>query len=115
MKVYFRDRKLKKVCEDEKTRARRFGPVMAGKIRIRLAVLSAARSLGDFWPPFSGPERCHELTGDMKGKFSIDLKHPYRLIFTPVSGLESAPQDNAKLRWHAITAVEITGIEDTHG
>ena len=31
MKVYFRDRKLKKVCEQEKTRVRRFGPVMAGK------------------------------------------------------------------------------------
>ena len=37
--------------------------------------------LVDFWPPNSGPERCHELKGDLAGVFSIDLKQPYRLLF----------------------------------
>ena len=115
MKVNIRDRKLKTACEDEKTCVRRFGSVMAKKIKLRLNSLSAAESLGDFWPPLSGPERCHELAGELKSKFSVDLKHPYRLIFEPDSELDLPPPDNAKLRWQSITIIEITGIEDTHG
>lgn len=115
MKIYIRDRKLRTTCEDEKTCVRRFGSVMAKKIKIRLASLSAAESLGDFWPPYSGPERCHELKGKLQDKFSIDLVHPYRLIFEPGSELDLPSPDNSKLRWKSITTIEITGIENTHG
>lgn len=58
--------------------------------------------------------RCHELKGDRKGKWSLDLKHPYRLVFEiandPIPNLESGGVDPNK-----VTAVRILEVEDTHG
>jgi proteic killer suppression protein len=31
------------------------------------------------------PPRCHELTGKDAGTFSVDLEHPYRLLFIPAN------------------------------
>jgi proteic killer suppression protein len=87
---------------------------MTRKLGLRLSALRAADSLADFWPPKSGPERCHELKGDREGTFSIDLKQPYRLLFKPNG---TAPQGAAdeQQRWNSITAIDILAIEDTHG
>jgi hypothetical protein len=65
--------------------------------------------------PKSGPERCHELQGDLAGTFSIDVKQPYRLLFVPIE--EKAPPDRSdeQARWASINAIEILTIEDTHG
>ena len=75
--------------------------------------LETALNLGDFLPPYNPPERCHELKMNRKGLFSMDLDHPYRLIFEPdhqpVPKLEDGGTD-----WHAITAITILGVEDTH-
>lgn len=87
---------------------------MAKKLALRLASLKAAESLADFWPPKSGPERCHELKGELKGTFSVDLNQPYRLLFKPASkpaGEEAEEQQ----RWKSITSIDILAIEDTHG
>ena len=87
---------------------------MAKKFTLRLTALEAADSLADFWPPKSGPERCHELTGKLAGTFSIDVKQPYRLLFRPVE--ESPPPDRSdeQARWKCIKAIEIVAIENTH-
>ncbi len=95
-------------------RQREYGTEMSRKIKLRLAALGAATALSDFLPANSGAERCHELTADLAGHFSIDLKHPYRLLFVPV-GLEAAEFSSERARWDAIKAVEIVSIEDTHG
>src|SRR5437660_2856846 len=115
MEIYVRDNKLKAALEDEATCKRRYGKDMTKKLNLRLAALRAAISLADFWPPMSGPERCHELKGDLAGTFSIDLKQPYRLLFVPIE--ENAPKDRSdeQTRWLAITKIEIVAIEDTHG
>ena len=115
MEVLISDTKLKKVLEDDKERKRHFGTEMAKKIQIRMAALAAAESLVDFWPPSSGPERCHELKADLAGTFSIDLKHPYRLLFKPTDPEHRSSTKDEKARWAAIKSVSITGIEDTHG
>jgi plasmid maintenance system killer protein len=88
---------------------------MMKKIMMRLNELRAAVSLADFWPPNSGPERCHELKGERAGVFSIDLKQPFRLLFVPIE--ENVPEDRSdeQKRWASITKIEIVGIEDTHG
>ena len=115
MKILISNRKLKRVIEEDAERTKRYGSEMAKKIKLRMDALVAAESLADFWPSKSGPERCHELKGDLTGTFSMDLKHPYRLLFWPVDmpkGLEVADE---KQRWQAIKAVEIISIEDTHG
>ena len=87
---------------------------MAKKLSLRLASLKAAESLADFWPPKSGPERCHELKGELQGTFSVDLNQPYRLLFKPASkpGGDVAEEQQ---RWKSITSIDILAIEDTHG
>ena len=69
-------------------------------------------SLEDLRPPFPG--RCHELIGDRGGQLSLDLDHPYRLIFEPANDPIPCKTDGG-LEWKDVTAVEIVGVEDTHG
>lgn len=77
--------------------------------------LRAARCLMDFWPPKSPPGRCHELTaGQRYGQLSLDLDHPYRLIFVPNHDPIPRRSDGG-LDWSLVTAVKILGVEDTHG
>lgn len=79
----------------------------------RMQELRAAQSLGDLLPPYSGPGRCHELTGNRAGQLSLDLDHPYRLVFEPAH--ESRPwRPEGGLDWSRVTSVRILGVEDTH-
>jgi len=120
MDVLIPDGKLKRALEDAKERQRRYGQVMSKKIRLRMDALTAAETLGDFWPPYSPPERCHELKGNMAGTFSMDLEHPKRLLFKPVSGDEVSEVNKAaditdeKQRWTTIRTIEISEVRDTH-
>jgi proteic killer suppression protein len=115
MQVQFSNKKLKRTIEDDAECIRRFGTEMARRIKLRMGALVAANSLAVFWPPGEGPERCHELKGDLAGTFSMDLKHPYRLLFWPVDVPKELEGADEKQRWQVINAVEIIGIEDTHG
>jgi proteic killer suppression protein len=112
MDLFVSDRRLRKVIDDEAACRRQYGANMAKKLALRLASLRAAESLADFWPPKSGPERCHELKGDRKGTFSVDLNQPYRLLFQATKEPNVADEQE---RWKSITSIDITAIEDTHG
>ena len=109
--------KLKQSIEDPKECQRHYGVPMAKKLRLRL---EAAETLADFWPPYSGPERCHELKGDFAGVFSMDAKQPYRLLFR--SQNDSSDPSPTPLnvntddqhRWMAINAIILISVEDTH-
>jgi proteic killer suppression protein len=114
MDILVRDRKLRTALEDEAECRRRFGKDMAKKLQVRLTALIAAESLAVFWPPLSGPERCHELKGDLAGVFSVDVKQPYRLLFRPVED-PTAEHSDQRERWQGVKSVEIVGIKDTHG
>ena len=113
MDLFISDKKLRRAIEDD-TVSGRYGTAMAKKIKLRLAALQAAESLGDFWPPNSGPERCHELIGNRAGTFSVDLKQPYRLLFKPIEATPPIDRSDEKERWDSITSIEILAIEDTH-
>ena len=113
MDLHISDKRLHRALEDEALE-RHFGSHMAKKLSLRLAALRAARSLGDFWPPKSGPERCHELIGNRKGVFSVDLKQPYRLLFRAIETEAPIDRSNEQDRWQSITSIEILAIADTH-
>lgn len=113
MEIFFVDKRLQKAAQDESVRRRQYGVEMAKKLVLRLTSLKAASSLATFWPPKSGPERCHELKGDLKGMFSVDVKQPYRLLFRPSETVDDVPDE--QLRWKSIKAIDIVAIEDTHG
>lgn len=115
MKITIRDKKLRAAVDDEALLKRRYGAEMAQKIKVRVGSLVAAKSLADFWPPMSPSERCHELKGDLAGIFSMDLKHPYRLLLRPSDALNAKADMNEQQRWQRIEAIEIVDIQNTHG
>jgi plasmid maintenance system killer protein len=115
MEIFASDSKLRCAIEDEKVRQRVFGADTAKKLAVRITALEAADSLADFWPPKSGPERCHELLGKLIGTFSIDLNQPYRLLFRPVELNTPSDRSDEQTRWKSIKAIEIVAIENTHG
>jgi len=114
MDIFVSDNNLRNAMEDEVLCKRRYGADMAKKLMLRLAALRAADSLADFWPPKSGPERCHELKGEHTGTFSIDLKQPFRLLFKSHSEVVPMDRSDEQQRWKSITAINILTIEDTH-
>jgi len=111
--ISFKHTKLKNEFNEGKRLEKVHGSLRAKKIRIRLSELRSASSLYDFWPPKSGPSRCHELTGYQKSTLSVDLDHPYRLLFIPNHDPVPFKPDGG-LDWKQVTAITITGIEDTH-
>ena len=114
------DNKLKRSLKDPKQCRRRYGVPMAKKLRLRLDALEAAESLADFWPPHSGPERCHELKGDLAGAYSMDVNQPYRLVFRATDDSDNPPnspyEDKAdgKQRWMTLREIMLISVEDTH-
>ncbi|WP_229548556.1 hypothetical protein [Nostoc sp. CHAB 5836] len=48
------------------------------------------------------------------GQLSLDLDGPYRLIFEPADQPIPLKPDGG-LDWDKVTAVEILGVENTHG
>lgn len=113
MDIVISDTKLRRAIEHDACKGR-YGTDMAKKIALRLAALRAAESLGDFWPPKSGPERCHELKGNRAATFSVDLKQPYRLLFKPIETTPPLDRSDEQKRWESITSIDILAIEDTH-
>lgn len=113
MYICFSEKKLEKECNDDRLMVRRHGTKRAKLLQRRLMQLRAAPNLATFRPPYSGPAGRHELKGDRKGIFSVDLDHPYRLLFRPA---DSPPPQRKEggIDWMKVTAIEIIDIEDTH-
>ena len=113
MEIAFNNKKLEKESNDDVLLVRKHGKKRARLIMRRLTQLRAANCLSDLGPPYQGQGRCHELHGNRKGQFSIDLDHPYRLLFQP--GHNPVPQrEEGGIDWLQITVIEILSIEDTH-
>jgi len=115
MELHISDENLRRAVADQGRMKRQYGKDMADKLTLRLAVLRNAESLADFWPPLSGPERCHELKGGLAGFFSVDLKQPYRLLFKALDASSTVDRSDEQKRWKGIKAIDVTAIEDTHG
>jgi len=112
--LVFASNKLKKQFNEEKAMLKAFGQSRAKRIKAVMTALRAAPSLGIFAPPYSPPHRCHELTGNRRGKLSLDLDGPYRLIIQPMNNpLPKRPEGG--LDWNRVTAIKILGVENTHG
>ena len=112
MEVSFRTHKLQRLCNSEKDLRRVHGPRMAELIRECLDDLHALENLHDIKK--LPHHRCHELKGDRRGVFSMDLEHPYRLLFVPDHDpLPELPAGG--IDWAEVSAIEIQGVEDTHG
>jgi plasmid maintenance system killer protein len=113
MDIIFGTRKLQKQFNEEKTMVKVHGPRRSRLIKVIMTQLHAAPNLGVFAPPYSPPNRCHELKGNKKNNLSIDLDGPHRLIFEPVT--EPIPvRPEGGLDWFRVTGIQILGVENTH-
>ncbi len=110
MDILFKERKLEKQCNQHQMLVRAQGERRAQLIHIRLEALKWATCLEDL-RNIAG--RLHELKGDRKRQLSLDLDHPYRLIFIPDHNPVPVTEDGG-LDWKRVTAIRILGIEDTH-
>ena len=114
MDLTFASSKLRKEMNQASLMIRTYGPRQAKALQIVLTSLHAAKNLATFAPPYSPPHRCHELKGNLKGLLSLDLAHPYRLLFEVAN--EPVPlRPEGGLDWQQVTAIRIMRVEDTHG
>jgi len=109
--IEFQSPKFCKECNDFKLLVRKYGQSQAKKILQRLDELHAADHLSDI--SHLPPPRLHELVKNRAGQFSVDLVHPYRLLFIPAN--EPVPKKpDGGVDLSQVTAVMILGVEDTH-
>jgi proteic killer suppression protein len=109
--ILFRTKKLARVFNSEKSLVQTYGAENGRLIMRRMSVLASVPTLAEV--PVTPPDRRHELKGDRAGRFAVDVKQPYRLIFAPsgnpVPLLADGGYDLAR-----ITAIEILAVEDYH-
>lgn len=110
MKVTYANNKLAKLINDEKKLIKKYGPKNARLIIRRLDQLKAMDNFGDMVRSRLG--RCHRLTGNLKGRYALDLDHPDRLIIQPVFDEKI---DFSKVNLHEIREVIIEEVKDYHG
>ena len=111
MVILFQNKKLEKCFNNEKALIKQYGPRQAEKIKKRMVQLDAVKTLADLrkLPQI----RAHELTGNLKGKVSIDLVHPYRLLIEPA--MKNCPlMEDGGLDWARVTQITILEVRDTH-
>ncbi len=101
MEISYRNTKIRKLLEDDKSLTRHYGRKMADKINQRISELQAAKN------PQCLPPACrfHEHSGKRKGLFSLDLIHPQRLIICPTCEYDNYAQ---------IISIEIYEIFNSH-
>lgn len=113
--IYYESNSLKRLFEKERKLQQTCGKERADLVKRRLYELHAAACLEDL-RYLPGP-RLHQHTrskGQKKAVFSVDLDHPYRLLFEAGHDPEPALPGGG-VDWTRVTRIIITGIEDPHG
>ena len=107
--IIYKNKKLKTLCENNKKAIKKYGSISARKLVLRLNQLNAAENLEIIVQKRIG--RCHLLKGNYEGKYAMDLKHPYRLIFQPTIEEDSC---TGEAELSQIEKVEIMEVTDYH-
>jgi len=91
---------------------RKYGRETALLVIKRLDQIRAAANLADLMK-LPGA-RCHQLKGDRKDQFAVDLIHPYRLTFTPADNPAPRKDDGGidLTRVRSVTILQVK--EDYH-
>jgi proteic killer suppression protein len=111
VEIVFVNKKLERIFNSNALLKKEYGVKQAEAIKRRMAVLKDAPTLQHV--PVQKPDRRHELKGRLKGKFAVDLKHPYRLVFEPAYDPVPLNKDGG-IDLTKITAIRILNMEDYH-
>jgi len=104
MDVQFKNSKMKKVFEDHELLTREYGAQQSEEIVQRLNEFTAAENLFDI--SRIPQARLHSLSGNLQGKWSVDIKDPYRMLIELLNG------DSSDLR--TVTSIRIVDIKNPH-
>jgi hypothetical protein len=107
MIIEFRNTKLGKICSSAKELQRKYG-AYADRIQKGLAILRAVDSLAEV--PAVPPTRCHPHINKSGHYYTIDTKHPYRILFK-VGNTPVPLSDGNEVIRKAVTHIV---IEDVH-
>lgn len=108
MKIHFKDKKIRELCEKKAVAEKKLGTDCARKLRARLDDLDAATRVTDLTAG-----RPHPLKGDRAGQFAVDLAGGWRLVFIPDH--DPCPrQKDGSIDWSAVTIICIDYIGDYH-
>jgi toxin HigB-1 len=111
MDIGFKSNKLLKIFNSDKDLQKAYGSEQARLIKRRMAVLRAAPTLAHV--PVEKPDRRHQLGADRQNQFAVDLKHPFRLVFTP--GHNPIPRtEDGSIDLKNVTAIIILEVRDYH-
>ena len=98
-------------CNDARLAQKTWGVHRAKLVARRLQVMDASPTLAIYMTTTGHP---HQLHGNRRHDFTVDLDGPYRLVFKPEENpLPLDPKTNSLLL-DQITSVCIQGVEDTH-
>ncbi len=108
MEITFKNKKLKKLCEQKSQAQRELGDVSARKLQARIADLMTVGSVREL---VAG--RPHPLKGDRLGQFALDIGGSKRLVFKPACNPIPLNKDES-IDWSKVTCVCIVFIGDYH-
>ena len=114
MDVEFKSKKIRKIFENEKKLLVKYGSRRTEFIKRRMYELLAASCLEDL-RNLPGV-RLHQHTrskGQKKAVFSVDLDHPYRLLFESAKDPEPTLPGGG-VDWESVTEICIIGVENPH-
>ena len=108
MKLNFKDKKIRELCEKKSVADKKLGAICARKLRARLDDLDAASKVTGLTA--GNP---HPLKADRLGQFALDLAGGWRLVFAPDH--DPLPvRDDQSIDWSQVTIVSIEFIGDYH-
>jgi proteic killer suppression protein len=110
VKISYQSNRLKKSLTGAVEMQKAFG-VMAKKVNQRMKELSASENLEIL--KTIPAANCHELKGQKKGQFAVDISANYRLIFEPDHAPVPVKDDNS-IDCIKITDILVLGTEDYH-
>ncbi|WP_423129819.1 type II toxin-antitoxin system RelE/ParE family toxin [Gaoshiqia sp. Z1-71] len=110
MKIAYKTSKLEKQLTVAKEMQKAFG-TMAKKVNQRIKEITASANIEVL--KTIPAARCHELKGDKKGQFAVDISGNYRIIFEPDQNPIPVRDDNS-IDCIKITDIKILGTEDYH-
>lgn len=110
MKISYKSNKLEKSLTEAKEMQKAFG-TMAKKVNQRMKELSASANIEVL--KTIPAANCHELKGDKKGQFAVDISANFRLIFVPDHDPLPVKDDNS-IDCIRITDIQIIRTEDYH-
>lgn len=111
MDIYYKSRKMEKLCSDEREMKKQLGQQNAKKLQQRLMEIRSANVLSDL-TYLPGP-RLHKLEGKRDNHLAVDVKQPFRLIFEPYHDPVPLKQDGG-FDWTQITSILIIEVVDYH-